>query len=148
MSHQLCLDGVKDGVSRLFRHSTLNCNSCSCSTFTPTALSSPSANINVYCLCPGTRELGGGSVGKLVLVGLVSHSHRVVSRVNCPLSQNWQIWVGNDTLWILFFIVNFPLNSLWIFHSHLLKISSFATTERDRGSDLSIYKVCPNWEHF
>ena len=38
-----------------------------------------------------------------------------------PVSQNWQIWVENNTLWILFFH-SFPLISLWIFHSYPLKM--------------------------
>ena len=37
------------------------------------------------------------------------------------VSQNWEIWVGNDTIWILFFH-SFPASSLRIFHSHPLKI--------------------------
>ena len=38
-----------------------------------------------------------------------------------PVSQNWQIWVGNNILWRLFFH-SFPLISLWIFHSQCLNI--------------------------
>ena len=34
--------------------------------------------------------------------------------VHDAVSQNWQIWVGNDTLWILFFN-SFHQSSLWIF---------------------------------
>ena len=90
---------------------------------------------------------GGSSCGQNHLFGAQIFTLTPNQYCNFAVSQNWQIWVGNDTLWILF-SHSFPLNSLWIFHSHLLKILSFSTTERDRGSDLSIYKVCPNWEHF
>ena len=42
-------------------------------------------------------------------------------KVRLTLPQNWEIWVGNDTLWMLFFH-SFPPSSLQIFHSHPLKI--------------------------
>ena len=39
--------------------------------------------------------------------------YRVIFYIICenPVSQNWQIWVGNSTLWILFFH-SFILTSL------------------------------------
>ena len=59
-----------------------------------------------------------------------------------PVSQNWQIWMGNNIPWILFFN-SFPLISLSMFHSHPLIIKYFTTTDTGGHSDSSIYLICP-----
>ena len=82
----------------------------------------------VHWVCLGKKRLGKNKRGLTRLEAWQS------------VSQNWQFWVGNSTLWALFF--HSPLRStLWIFHSHPLKVNGITTTARNEWSHLSIYRV-------